>query len=263
MLRASLANVGAGVPFGFDERDQLEWGTAVVSDMTARYADTRLTCPDGSAGYNCSGVMIRATGAGPTFHSWNPSPNSVSRNGVSFSYMRADMSISVLGRAGLIMSELGAPTARRLEWRCSFPQNAGTSAKSNSCNLGNDFRLCDARGITTAAQWRATFGTNSNVACGLGPSAAQFAVLVELRRAITTGHNEVIIAAWPQNIPEQIPIEAFFYQADAERADAQFIQRDYMGMTGRFMPIVRVTVTNQAARIFTYSPDDQTGAMLP
>ncbi|VVD83618.1 hypothetical protein [Pandoraea anhela] len=263
VLRAFLANAAAGVALGFDERDQLDWGYAVVRNLEARYADTRMTCDGGSAGYDCAGVLIRATGFGGTFRSWNPSPNSVLRDGVSFSYVRSDMSSVVIGNAGVIMHELNYPSAYKLRWRCAFPQNAGTSARANSCNVGGEMRLCDALGITTAAQWRARYNSNSNIACGLGPSAAQFAVFADLRRQLFSGHNEIIIGAWPQNIPEQLPLQAFFYPGDAQRPGAQFIQQDYMSTTGRFMPIVRVRFSNPPGSIFTYSPDDQTGAMRP
>lgn len=262
VLRVLFGANGATV-FGFDVRDQLDEGYAVAQDLEARHADTAMTCPGNTPGYNCSGVLIRVSGYGATFHSWNPSPNSVSRNGVSFSYARADLKMTTVFSTGpgVIMRELQSPTAHPIDWRCSFPTNAGTSSRSDSCNTGSDRTLCDARGINTAADWKAKYGTSSNSACGLAPTVAQFGVLVDLRQTVNSGHNEIIIAAWPQNIPEQIPLEAFFYSEADDKSGAQFIQKDYMATTGRFMPIVRVQLNQPAGQIFTYDPADQVGAM--
>ncbi|ALX46266.1 hypothetical protein AQ610_28250 [Burkholderia humptydooensis] len=173
------------------------------------------------------------------------------------------MTTTVSGGPGVVMRELQSPTAHPLEWRCAFPQNAATSGRSDSCNVASDHRLCDARGINTAAQWQAAFGSNSNIACGLAPTVAQFGVLVDLRQTLTAGHNEVIIAAWPQDIPVQIPLEALFYPAASAKPGAEYIQQDYMATTGRFMPILSVDLTKPAGSIFTYNPADQNGAIQP
>ncbi|MFJ2993975.1 hypothetical protein [Pandoraea sp. NPDC087047] len=264
ILKASLGN-GAATVFGFDERDQLEWGYAVIKDLEARYLDTRMTCPGNTPGYNCSGVLIRITGYGTTFHSWNPSDNSVSRNGVSFSYARSDMKLTttITGGPGVIMRELQAPAAHPLEWRCAFPLNASTSSRADSCNTGADYRLCDARGINTAAQWRSAYGASPASACGLSPTIAQFGVLVELRQTLFSGHNEVIIASWPQNIPTEISLEALFYPTSDAKAGALYIQQDYMATTGRFMPVLSVNLTQPPGSMFSYNPLDQTGALQP
>ncbi|VVE80060.1 hypothetical protein [Pandoraea sputorum] len=258
------ATIGAGTAtaFGFDERDQLDWGFAVIRDLEARHADTRMTCPGNTPGYNCAGVLIRITGCGP-FHSWNPTQNSIDRNGVSFSFARVDMLMNLThsGGPGVIMRELQAPTQYPLTWRCAFPVNAGTNSRPSSCGTANqDLRLCDARGITTAALWRTAHGAAPAAGCGLSPSVEQFAVLKELRQTYNNAHNEVVIAAWPQNIPEQLPIEAWFYPTPDARPGAQYIQQDYMEMTGHFMPVLQVVLTNPAGTIYSYHVEDQTGA---
>ncbi|MFJ2993974.1 hypothetical protein [Pandoraea sp. NPDC087047] len=265
VLKAALG-AGTATVFGFDERDQLPWGYVVARDLEARHADTRLTCPGGTPGYYCSGVLIRNTGFGTGFKSWNNTDLSIARNGVSFSYAREDMNMrtTVFTTPGLVMRELQAPAAYPLTWRCSFPTDGGTNVRSDSCNLGADARLCDARGITTAAQWMATYGTGySFSACALAPTPAQFGVLIDLRKTITAGHNEIIIAAWPPNIPEQLPIEGLFYPTASARPGAQYIQQDYMATTGRFMPVLWIDLTKPAGAIYTYSPNDQDGAMQP
>ncbi|AKC71608.1 hypothetical protein MB84_22340 [Pandoraea oxalativorans] len=262
-----IATIGDGTAtaFGFNERDQLNWGFTVARDLEARHADTRMTCPGNTAPYNCSGVLIRITGSGD-FKSWNPTELSMTRNGVSFSYARADMALKTThsGGPGIIMRELQAPTAHPLTWRCAFPTNGNTNARGDSCPTPNgDARLCDARGILTATQWKNSYGVDSAVACGLSPSASQFAVLQELRQTVNSEHNEVVIAAWPQNIPEQIPIEAWFYPTADAKPGAVHIQQDYMATTGHFMPVLAVTLTNPAGSIYVYRVDDQVGAMSP
>ncbi|MGC7405853.1 hypothetical protein ACPWR0_17830 [Pandoraea pneumonica] len=262
ILRA-LLNAPGGASFGFDERDQLDWGYAVAKQLEARYVDTRLDCPGNLPAYYCSGILIRNTGSGD-FHSWNPTTNSIGRNGVSFSFARIDMNMTLTtGGVGLIMRELSAPTQHPVVWRCSFPINAGTASRPDSCSTGGSHALCDARGITTAAQYRNSWPTLGN-GCGLSPSAAQFSVLIDLRKTVAGGiHNEVILAAWPQNIPTQLPIETFFYSGAANLPGTQHNQQDYMAVTGRFMPVISVTLSAAPGSIFVYNPADQDGAMLP
>ncbi|VVE45495.1 hypothetical protein PIN31009_04345 [Pandoraea iniqua] len=261
ILKASIGD-GAATAFGFDERDQLDWGYAVAKQLEARYLDTRITCPGNLPGYDCSGVLIRNTGFGTAFHAWNPSPNSVSRNGVSFSYARVDMNMTLTtGGVGIIMRELSAPAQHPVIWRCAFPVNAVTAQRPDSCSTEGDARLCDALGITTAAQYLATWANGNG--CGLAPSAAQFGVLVDLRKSFVDKHNEVILAAWPQDIPTQIPLESLFYTGAENLPGTEYVQQDYMAVTGRFMPIVSVTLSAAPGAIFTYDPGQQDGALLP
>jgi hypothetical protein len=77
------------------------------------------------------------------------------------------------------------------------------------------------------------------------------------------GWNELIMAAWTESNPEQMPLEAFTINAQAANpgnglAGAQFIQRDYFQVTGRFIPVVRVSFAEGTPQVFTYDPADQT-----
>ncbi|AJC21561.1 hypothetical protein [Pandoraea pulmonicola] len=265
ILRTLLADKGASA-FGFDERDQLDWGYKVVKDLDARFVDLRMTCPGNTPGYACSGILIRDSGYGTAFHSWNPSPNSQARNGVSFSYARSDMNMRTTAGLGpgVIMRELQAPTAHPLQWRCAFPTNACTACggyRSDSCNTGSDYRLCDARGIDTAEQWLTSYRYAPGDACGLAPTVAQFETFAALRQTFTASHDEIIIAPWPQDIPMQIPLQALYYPSAGAKPGAQYIQNDYMNTTGHFMPILYVDLTQPAGSVFTYDPDDQQGAL--
>ncbi|MBV6752186.1 hypothetical protein KV580_17855 [Pseudomonas chlororaphis] len=273
ILRMNLRD-GPDAVFGFNLQDQLYIGDQVASRLNARYTNTAATCPDGRASYYCNGVLIRITDASSDFRAWNPSPGSIERNGVSFSYMRADVPLPRLAwskHQGLIMKELAAPTAHPLELRCSYPYDGATFYRSNSCNqhsgAPNVSRPCDEQGITTAAQWLAYFNglTSKHTGCSFGPGPIPFDVSLQARALLSASYlneqNEVIIADWGQNIPTQIPLEAFFYTLGSTALPAaQFFQHDYFEQTGNFLPIVRVNLAPAAGEpVFSYAPEDQWG----
>lgn len=251
-----------GKPFGFSAREQIYTGYQVADRINQRYADTQVSCLEGRSALHCNGVFIRGTGFGPTFHSWNPSPNSVGRDGVSFAWVRADNGVQSVASPGLIFSELSKPLAQSVRFRCAYPANAGTSGISNSCRA-----LCTAQNVTTVAAWRARYGTSPGSSCTFGDTPAEIQLNTDVRmgQAWAPGHTELIIGAWPQNIPTQLPIEAFFYVPSANSLPgARYIQDDYFKVTGQFMPILRVDLTAAAGSRFMFLPEDQSfsvGAM--
>lgn len=241
--------------FGFNLQDQMYVGYQVAANMNRRYADPRTECMNQQAAYFCNGVLIRGAAATTTFHAWNPSPNSEGRNGVSFSYLRADVGTTKLaGTQGFTMKESFAPAKHPLTLRCSYPVNAKTSSIPDSCRAS-----CEQQGITSVETWREIHGTSPADSCAFTSNPAQFQLSVLVRSALTpaarAGWNELIVAAWPQDIPSQIPLEAFFYTAANTLPQAQFIQRDYFNVTGAFLPVVRMTLTQ--AQPFDYTPHDQ------
>ncbi|WP_373947465.1 hypothetical protein [Pandoraea sputorum] len=233
ILRASLTG-GDGTAFGFDERDQLMWGFTVVRDLEARYADTRMVCPGNTPGYQCSGVLIRVTGSGPTFRSWNPSPAAVRDGAVSWSYVRRDMNMTATAGTGpgLLLHELQYPSAYTPQWRCAYAVNGSTSGTPGRCTRPG----------------------------ALPATAAGFQAFVTARQSIRGPHNEIILPAWPQNIPDDLPLQGIFYTVDTSRSGAQSIQQDYMGTTGHFMPVLSVRLTMAPGAIFRFVPAEQTGA---
>jgi hypothetical protein len=273
ILRMNLRD-GPDAVFGFNLQDQLYIGDQVASRLNARYANTAAICPDGRASYYCNGVLIRTTDASLDFRAWNPSPGSRERDGVSFSYMRADVPLPKLAwskHQGLIMKELAAPTAHPLELRCSYPYDGATFYRSNSCNQHSGApevsRPCDEQGITTAEQWLVYFNAlaSKHTGCSFGPGPTAFDVSLQARTLLSASYlneqNEVIIADWGQNIPTRIPLEAFFYTLEsAALPAAQFFQHDYFEQTGNFLPIVRVNLAPAADEpVFSYAPEDQLG----
>jgi hypothetical protein len=270
IMRMDLTQAPDAV-FGFDLKEQVYSGYEVAARLNARYADTAMACRGNTAAYECNGVLIRTTDASPNFHAWNPSPGSIERNGVSFSYLRADVHLPRLAWAkneGLIMKELAFPTAYPLTLRCSFPFDGATFYRSDSCNGHSESpeksKPCDEQGISGVDAVITHFYAQPSRyhGCSLKGSQAEFAVSVEARSRLTAAdqgvHNEVIIANWPQDIPAQLPLEAFFYVAASGRPNAQFFQWDYFQQTGHFLPIVQVSWnTSSSSYRFDYDPADQ------
>lgn len=244
-------------PFGFAARDQLYMGYQVADRINRRYADTRSTCPDGRSAIYCNGVFIRGTGCGPDFHVWNPSENSVGRDGVSFSWVRDDVGVkATYGTEGLIFHELGKPSAHKVRFRCAYPANAQTSLTTNSCRA-----TCASENITTVQSWRASaYAMRPSTSCAFGDTPEEIQLNTDVRVGYpwAAERNELIIGAWPQDIPTQLPIEAFYYVNGTNGLGrARYIQNDYFTVTGRFMPILRVDLTSAPGSHFTYSPDEQ------
>ncbi len=253
ILRVEFGPQGT-TAFGFDERDQLDIGYATVADLNARFADTRSVCPGGQAAYYCNGVMLRTTGWGPGFHSWNPSPASVIGNGVSFSYIRADAHVYRLfwhtDDAGIVMTEFSRPTQHPMVMRCMYERDAGTVAPDR-CSR---FDFCKSIGITTLAAAIPYFKSNNRCRFDVDPDSFQLSIDIRSYIPVALNYwNEAILAPWPQDVPLQIGIDAFFYMQN-EVGGAQFVQRDYIATTGRFMPIVSVDLNAAGGRVFTYDP---------
>ncbi|MHC8342863.1 hypothetical protein [Pseudomonas sp. RT6P73] len=260
ILRMDLTQAPDAV-FGFNQQDQLYIGYQVASGLNARFADTSSTCQNEQSADHCNGVLIRGANASASFHAWNPSENSEGRNGVSFSYVRADVGTTKLaGTQGFIFKESFAPASHPVTLRCSYPANAGTASIPDSCRAS-----CESLGVTTVAAWQAKYANNPGSSCAFGMGQAAFQLSIAVRSHFTNpaaklNWNEIIIAAWPQDIPKQLPLEAFFYLSEnaAGLANAQFIQRDYFQQTARFLPVVRVNLAAADGRPFTFETQDQT-----
>ncbi|AJP57767.1 hypothetical protein UC34_13820 [Pandoraea vervacti] len=250
---------GQGAAFGYDETDQLEEGYRVAERLTNRYADTSPNCNGGTkAAYFCDGVIIRMVSVAQ-MPIWNPHQSYINRDGVSASYMRADAKVTQLatgrGGTGFIFKELNAPAGQQVIVKCSFPANANTNARPDSCFNPGQNRYCDSLGVTTYPAW-----TSSQ--CPFSVTPAQFNLSVTVRRDYAGGvgaWNEITIKPWPPNIPARLPLEAFVAVGDAY-VDARTIQLGYFNATARFLPIIRVNATAAPGLIFTYVPGDQVGA---
>jgi len=139
-------------------------------------------------------------------------------------------------------------------------------------------RPCQSQGITTAAAWRTHFDMaptidtkmahqcGFTVAEGTPDSAAIFMQSVIAREGLALPElddkpNELVLQGWPAGTDGALPIEAFFYVSGTAngKSDAQFIQRDFHEVTGRWIAIVQITMpAADTGRItFAYHPSDQ------
>ncbi|RON69190.1 hypothetical protein [Pseudomonas fluorescens] len=249
--------------FGFNQADQLYVGYQVAARLNARYADTSPVCRDGRAAHYCNGVLIRTTDQSTAFHSWNPSPGSVRGNGASFSWLRADAGVIRFYKSqGFIIREQGAPTANPMSLRCAYPYDAGTGGSADVCRTHGG--LCSELGVTSVQAWVARYGgrVNSSCAFNVDPQQLQLSIDVRKNRGDYLGWNEFMVAAWPQNNPAQLPIEAFFHNQQAYvpsngLVGAQYDQKDYFEVTGRSIPILRVTLGAAAGQVFVFDPAEQ------
>ena len=250
-------NDASGKVFGFNLQDQLYVGYSVVARMNARYADTRSECPGAKPAYYCNGVLFRFNRATTAFHAWDPSPTSHRNNGVSFSYARSDIKIDrVAAPYGFTFKEWAAPAVYPATLRCAYPYNAGTSSMNDTCTGHGQ---CEALGIVSVDLWTRRYLSTPTAGCAFGPGVAQFQLNSAVRQKVpsNTSWNEIMIAPWPDGIPGQLPLESLYYQTEAARPQAQFIQNDYFTGTQRFLPIVRMDLTAPNGAMFSYAPADQ------
>ena len=253
-----------GAVFGFNLQDQLYNGYEVASRLNARYADTSPACRGDTASHYCNGVLIRTTDVSTAFHSWNPSPQSVTGNGVSYTYARVDALIkSVYKPQGFITRESFAPTGKPLEVRCIYPTDAHTGGTRDICRA--HVGMCSEVGVTTAEEWVRRFAANPILGCAFGtdPVSFQLATTARPNSNDPYGWNELIMVPWSEDQPEQLPLEAFTANSRSQSGGdgltgARFMQCDYFQVTGRFIPLIRVNFGAAPADVFTYDPADQT-----
>lgn len=238
-------------------------GTRVVQELQARYDDTRPACDDGSPAAYCNGVIVRAIRDLSTPEFWNPTPEGIARDGVSASYIRKDVGgMTTAGPAGFIMRQLGAPGTYPVKMRCVFPYNGFTSDRVKSCATEAFPEPCHLSGVVDIPTWQAHYTEHGPWgSCFFEPTAQWFQFNIEVRAHFPNPidrlvWNEVVFAPWPQDIPEQLPIEALFYNRDGLETARQ-MQDIFIQATGKFIPVVRVELEHPD-RVFFYAPKDQT-----
>jgi hypothetical protein len=269
VLRMDLSQRPEAV-FGFHQQDQLYIGYQVAARLNARYADTTPTCHEGQTAFHCNGVLLRGTQASAAFHMWNPSPSSVNNNGVSFTYLRQDAGLTKpVYQQGFIIRESLAPTATPLIVRCAYPFDGASNRPVPDICRGRG-QMCDELGVTSVEAWASRYVASPRSSCAFNIDPAQFQLNIDVRPSVANGDgwNEVVIQTWPQNIPLQIPLEVFYYSLKGHYTSngllqAQFGQRDYFQITGRFLPIVKLDLEAADGQVFSYDPDEQNAPGAP
>lgn len=242
-------------------------GVRIVQELQARYDDTRPACADNSPAAYCNGVLVRAIRDPSVKEFWNPTAEGIAREGVSASYIRKDVgNLYMAGTAGFIMHALGAPDFYPVTMRCVFPHNGYTSARVKSCASEAVPLPCHLSGVVDIPTWQAHYAEygQRNV-CYFEPTAHWFQFSIEVREHLPApvDHwlwNEVVFAPWPQNIPEQLPIEALFFNTDGLEA-ARLMQDSFIEATGKFIPVVRIELAHPD-RVFFYEPKEQSPRYL-
>lgn len=257
-----------------------------AADLTKRYFDTKRDCGSSSRpAFLCSGVIIRGTRWSPSYHSWDPSPNSIKDGGISFSYLRADSKFDKLAfgyNNGVIFYPIfGAPKDKMdPEYICAFPLDAATDARTDhGCGTRGNVCLYAAvsnLGLVNGSQWytaftNGTFKDSGFLACGLivddhkdpkGSTAGGFAAVIDAMKLLGqtsfTDQNEIRANTWAAGLGKVLPIEAFFYIKDGLQ-NAKNDQNDFHATTGIWVPVIQVTLpaTMSEEVKFHYTDSDQ------
>jgi len=247
---------GAAQPFAFEPRAQLAWGEKLAFQLNARYERVLDACPGDASPVHCSGVLVRAVDPAPGEAVWMPDERDIALNGLSFSWIRRDINTRSLhkdGELGFIFDALAEADRYPVELRCAYPFNGFTSSLPDRCAA-----TCASEGITTVQAWRDRYEGQLG-SCTLLDNPGEIGLLLDIRKTNPASTiNELIIAPWPEPMPANLPLAAFFYNIFANGRDsARSTQRDLMEQTGLFKPVIRLDLQTPGAQRFSYDPDDQ------
>ncbi|SFW32616.1 HvnC protein [Luteibacter sp. UNCMF366Tsu5.1] len=272
-------------------RDHDAEGIAVAATIQARYDDERTTTCAGSdtaPSFLCSGVILRSTVYPSTGHVWDPKGAANPKpGGISFSWMRRDAQFNKVAHRyaqGFLLVPVlkyGDRPFRNMEVLCAFPIDAASDERVNrGCGAHRDYptqsRPCQMQGIVTAPSWVAHYNVVSDkferrnhqcgftVVSGTTGSSAIFEAVLAAMRAIKDEsfgeQNELVIEEWGFGEGTRLPIEAFFYVAGHDGPiGAMAYQRDFYVTTGRWVPVIRLTMARKPGdrATFVYRPEDQ------
>ena len=259
-----LRYVAGDAPFGFDQREQLYNGYEVAKAINARYASKDTVCPDGRARYYCNGVWVR-TVDNDQYKAWNPVPTDFTQEqGVSFAYFAHDTAVTKTYKAqGFVLFASGYPVTTPILPMCVYPFDASTRLNRNVCNFRG---RC---GALKAESWIASYSGQPYKSCAYGVDRDEFQLGAETRfkaRAAgigdTYGWNELMLRAWAQNIPAQLPLEAFIhsdavYSGANGLVGARKFQRQFVAETGRYLPVLRLRPAAPGGALVVYLPEEQ------
>lgn len=271
-----------------------EDGPTVERHLRARFAETFDGCKSASGAlwptFMCSGILMRGTGDYGEFRPWNPKPGS----DVAFVWLRQDSNFRGSWKTNgfIFLPKFYADKFgdHSIYINCAFVADAYTWIRSQrGCGPTNSYPAesapCDKVGVTTAEQYRDKYEPSNwfdQRICGFtmtqGSGVDTRKGFLEMRRAMRmmgaasfNEWNELVVAEWPQD-QANLPLEAFYYIAnpsncatgqcppvDTGRTVARKDQRSLMGATGRWIPIIRITLASSvdASAAFDYIAGDQ------
>lgn len=260
-------------------------GAQVAEQMQKNYDATPPHC-EGNAvpAHACSGVLLRSTRPSPKYHTWYHSPNSKTKGGVSFSYLRADIPTTRLaedGRSGFTLYPLlQRPKASlRYEMLCAWPTD-GDSWERDSRGCGDNRQTvevetaCHQQGVFTALDWIEQFrkSTDYKRQCAFDIQRARVPERAEAfyqslqvkklyAKELPYPWNELIIGTWDEERSSNLPIQSFFHIEGQYGAlqQAQADQLDWYRTNSTFIPVIRIRLpqTLDDRALFTYHDSDQ------
>jgi hypothetical protein len=264
-----------------------EDGWTAAQRINARHADTTSECPGAKAAVYCSGVLARSLSYSTNYHAWNPNPNTQPIGGVSFSYLRGDVkTLATAGPKGqgMILRELNyASTAglQAIQALCIYMADSNTWKRADhgcgveSASPGSEPCALQKPEVNTVETLKAHFLSvpaspawrRLHHQCSLAIEPAPFMLAINGRQQIIAGtesnfyrYNEIMLAAWPMDIPTRLPIDAFYYVAGSEEGlrQAREIQKDlWRSADGMIKPVIRMDLTAAPTAVFSYQVADQ------
>lgn len=258
-------------------------GQALITDLNAKYKNNVVQCSNGTPAYYCSGVLLRAVDHSTNFKFWDYGSQATKLGSVAFTYIRFDVGSKTLNsnrKSGFILKDQTSALAagKALSLRCVFPfptesldvrADNGCGFAPKDAQLSTDLANCAKLAVpaTTAAAWLKNFKDHDSLPknqCSLSTVvAAQFKASLEAHKLVdavwTAKPMEVLIQTWDENKPENLPLEALFYDTatPAKLVDAQKFQRQYYIATSLYLPIVSLNMVAANGNVFSFSAADQ------
>lgn len=267
---------------------QANEGQDTAKAMTRQYHDTREACGAHSPAFVCSGIFLRSTRPSTSYHSWEHSPNSKTKGGVAFSYLRADSPISSLAedaRSGYTLAPISNRPAGTLQYTvlCAFPTDGDswTRDKGGCGDNKNTTRVetfCHEQGIRNAEDWILNYQRTSGdpakryiSQCAFdmhtsrdGAATRDFMETLSAMRSLggqPFPWNEMLIKTWDETQGGSVPIQSFFYIKGMPGGleQARYDQKDFHKTVGRFVPIIEISLPQNGKRNaeFIYRTADQ------
>lgn len=264
-------------------------GAQIAEYLNQDYANTETDCGSSSEpAFLCSGVLFRGTDTFSTsYHSWDPSPASVTSGGVSFSYLRADSKYDKLaysynnGFIFYLYYYAPSDTNTDIDIMCAFPTDASTDNRSDKgCGeyTGRpESTPCQGQGIVTANEWYqhyVQYGSSHLSECGFttddnssyNTADAFYQTILSMATISTesfTVQNELRLSTWAQGMQNSLPIQAFFYLSgsSAGLSNAQKNQKDFYNSTTNniWVPVIALKLPSSRTdnATFTFNAGDQ------
>lgn len=255
-----------------------------TADLERWYGSVVDDCGDPSRpAYQCSGILLRATGTKAGSLPWEPSDRQIAKGSVSFSWVRQDVGFAKpfdRHNGFILYPNQAVPDGKLtdLKIRCSFPINANTNNRQTLQGCGpftgheQTTDTCQNLGLLTARQWLDRYPQADNArVCGWalddahGSRAAEwFRIAAEahqgLADALWATNNEVLVSVWPKG-SDQLPLHSFFYVPSEWGAlvKAQHDQIQYHQRHGQVIPIVKLGFpgNREGSMSFAYDVYDQ------